>query len=219
MPPSVRKPSPGSWLAAPCRTPTAEGTTPGGPEMEAYVIAHPAPRAARSARTLFAVVAATAVALLAVLVLSPEGAEAQGGHGASTDRVERAVVKRINAVRARAGLRGLRISGQLARSADGHSLDMLVRDFFDHTSGNGQPWYQRLRRYTRAYRVGETIAWTRGHRSRGQAGRIVSSWMASPPHRAELLSAGFRRIGVGRRRGAYGRIPVTVFTADFSSSR
>jgi hypothetical protein len=44
-------------------------------------------------------------------------------------------------------------------------------------------------------------------------------WMASPPHRAVLLSPLSRRIGVGRQRGLLGSAARSVLTVDFASSR
>ena len=32
---------------------------------------------------------------------------------------------------------------------------------------------------------------------------IVKQWMASPPHRAMILTAGFKRIGLGLASGTY----------------
>lgn len=135
------------------------------------------------------------------------------------DRVERAVVVRINAVRRHHGLVRLRIGGGLTRAAEAHSREMLGRRFFAHTSASGRPWFSRVRAYTRARTLGETIAWIRGHRARGQAGRVVRAWLRSPGHRAQLLSGRFHVVGVGRRRGRYGGARVTVYTADFSSRR
>jgi uncharacterized protein YkwD len=72
----------------------------------------------------------------------------------------------------------------------------------------------RVRRYTSAATVGETIAWLAG---RAWATKIVSMWMHSPPHRAELLSGSYRRVGVGKRTGNLGGQRGTMVTADFAS--
>jgi uncharacterized protein YkwD len=93
---------------------------------------------------------------------------------------------------------------------------MLVHDFFDHISSDGTPFARRLRRYSNARLLGETLALL--GRS-GGAGRGVRMWMESPPHRAVLLGAGFRRIGIARREGRIGGFPQTVVTADFASAR
>jgi uncharacterized protein YkwD len=56
-------------------------------------------------------------------------------------------------------------------------------------------------------------------RSSNSASRVVQMWMASPGHRAVILTRGFRRIGIGRRSGALGSTRAIVYTADFSSRR
>ena len=42
-------------------------------------------------------------------------------------------------------------------------------------------------------------------------------WMNSPPHRAVMLSPGFRRIGLSHRSGILGGFGMSVVTADFAS--
>ena len=44
-------------------------------------------------------------------------------------------------------------------------------------------------------------------------------WMASPGHRAVLLSPAGRRIGVGKRKGSMAGVRRAVFTADLASRR
>ena len=87
---------------------------------------------------------------------------------------------------------------------------MLRSNFFSHGD-----FSSRLRRYTRARHIGETIAMT----SRCSASKVVRMWLNSPPHRAVLLSGDFRRIGLGRRKGSLGAGPACVVTADFASRR
>jgi uncharacterized protein YkwD len=59
--------------------------------------------------------------------------------------------------------------------------------------------------------VGETIAWHSGF----QAGprRTVRQWMASPPHRAVLMSSAFRMVGMGMEPGRLGSRPVAMWVA------
>ena len=45
------------------------------------------------------------------------------------------------------------------------------------------------------------------------AQQIVQAWMNSPPHRQEILTRAFRRVGVGAARGG----PWTIVTANFTS--
>jgi uncharacterized protein YkwD len=149
--------------------------------------------------------------LTTLLVLSfattAPAAQAAGPH---IDGGERAVIRAINRARAAHGLRSLRAGRNLARAANAHTRSMLRANYFSHGD-----FSSRLRRYTRARRIGETIAMT----TRCSASRVVRMWLNSPPHRAVLLSGGFRRVGIGRRRGSLGSGRACVVTADFASRR
>ena len=139
-------------------------------------------------------------------------------HGSSRhDPTEKRVIRLINKNRAFFNLPKVRTSPALARSAEFHSRDMLRRNFFAHASSSGTPFDRRVRRYKRAVRVGENLAYVRGRGS--SARRVVSMWLNSPQHRAVIFNRSFRRIGVARRGGSLGSGRVTVFTADFSSGR
>ena len=149
----------------------------------------------------------------AVLALQPAQATADR---VRLDRAERKVVRIVNRIRRRHGLRRLRASRSLARAATAHSGDMLRRDFLGHHSSDGTPMSMRVRRYTRARWIGENIAAVSGRRT---ARRAVRMWMRSPSHRAVLLSPAGRRIGIGKRRGKLGSARRAVFTADLASRR
>jgi uncharacterized protein YkwD len=148
-----------------------------------------------------------------VLAWHPGAAQAKS---AGLDGTERKVVELVNRIRARHGLRRLRASRTLAHAASDHTGDMLRADYLSHCSSDGTPMATRVRRYTGARWVGENIAIT--SRRRGVARQVVRMWMASPPHRAVLLSPQSRRIGVGRERGLLRGAARSVFTVDFASS-
>jgi uncharacterized protein YkwD len=150
----------------------------------------------------------------AVLAWQPGAAHAKN---AGLDRTERKVVKLVNRIRSHHGLRKLRASRTLAHAASDHTGDMLSADYLSHSSADGTSMATRVRRYTGARWVGENIAVTSCRR--GVARRVVRMWMASPTHRAVLLSPKSRRIGVGRERGRLGSAAYSVFTVDFASSR
>ena len=77
---------------------------------------------------------------------------------------------------------------------------MLDANYFAHSSRDGGSFDNRVRRFARHRALGETLAWLSGC-GRRSAGRVVSMWMNSPPHRAVVLSAQYRRVGVGKRTG------------------
>jgi uncharacterized protein YkwD len=128
------------------------------------------------------------------------------------DRIESGVYRAVNRIRRRHHLPRLRRVSSISFVAAIHSRDQAVNRFVSHSSSDGTPYYSRIRRVVRARTVGETIIEYRG---RTTAWTIVSAWMHSPPHRAELLSTRYRRIGVGRA-AARG---LNVVTADFATGR
>ena len=156
--------------------------------------------------------------LMAVLAALSMPAPANAA-GARLDRAERALLREMNKTRRAHGLRALRRSRRLQRSADYHCWDMLQANFFAHSSSNGTPFRRRVKRYARKRRIGENLAYvpTRGNH-RG-ASRVVQMWMNSPAHRAALLSPSFSRVGLARRIGKWGDFRVAVYTADFASKR
>jgi uncharacterized protein YkwD len=108
----------------------------------------------------------------------------------------------VNKTRTRAGLRGFAWSRSLGRAATRHARDMARRGYFAHQRAGGPSLARRARAAGfRGRNVGEAIAYGCG--SLATPAAIVRRWLASPPHRAILLS-GRSRVGVG----ISGRSPV-----------
>src|SRR6266540_6791756 len=119
--------------------------------------------------------------------------------------LRRATLCLLNRERVRRGLRPLRANGRLARAARRHARDMVRRSYFSHESLRGTDFVHRIRvtgylRSVRSWALGENLAW--GTQSHATPAAIVRAWMRSPGHRANVLSPGFREIGIGLRRGA-----------------
>lgn len=80
----------------------------------------------------------------------------------------------------------------LTRAARAHSQDMIGRDFFSHTGSDGSTPGERVTRAGYRWRmVGENIA--SGVRTPRD---VVAGWLASPHHCANIMTAGFRQMGV-----------------------
>jgi uncharacterized protein YkwD len=136
----------------------------------------------------------------ATATTSPLGSVAR----ATPTRSEYAVVRAMNTVRVSHGVRPLLVGSALTRAARSHSVDMVHRGYFDHGA-----FVQRLRNFgVRAPYVGENLAF--GTKPLGAAA-IVQMWMASAPHRLNLLDPAFRRIGIGVAGGT-----TKMVTADFA---
>jgi uncharacterized protein YkwD len=137
------------------------------------------------------------------------------------------ILDELNRVRAARGLRPLRAAPALAASARRHSAQMGRRGFFAHESADGTPFWRRIERsYAgegfRSWEVGENIFWQSP--ATMAAISVVRSWLASPGHRANVLSRTWRDAGVGAvsmpsAPGVYRGAPVTIVTVDFGKRR
>jgi uncharacterized protein YkwD len=106
----------------------------------------------------------------------------------------------VNAERAKRGLRAVAGSWRLRRAAQGHSDDMVARDYFDHVTPGGSGLAERVGAtgYLRRrpdWALGEAIGWAEGALATPSA--LMSAWMASPPHRRVILDGRYRDLGVG----------------------
>jgi uncharacterized protein YkwD len=143
------------------------------------------------------------LAVFAVL-LAAGTAEARSLSGS-----EASLLNTMNAVRQSHGLPALRVDYHLVRAARGHSADMMRRQYFAHGSVAGRA----VAAGARGPIFGEDLAWA----TRLTAQWVVDQWLASPSHRAVLLRAGFRRVGIGIAFGTFvGHGGAGVVTADFA---
>jgi len=100
----------------------------------------------------------------------------------------------VNAERARAGLPALTVSAALSRAAGAYAAEMADQGFFSHQGPDGSTFISRALAagYRGATYLAENIA--AGQTSPEQ---VVASWMASPSHRANILSPWVTEMGVG----------------------
>lgn len=116
---------------------------------------------------------------------------APGGSGGGT--LAQQVVSLTNAERAKNGCGALTVDSRLQAAAQGHSEDMIARNFFDHTDPGGRSPGDRITAAGfRWSTYGENIAY--GQRT---PAAVMSAWMNSSGHRANILNCRFRNIGVG----------------------
>ncbi len=130
----------------------------------------------------------------------------------SLTQAESSLLSAMNSARTAHGLQPLRADNRLERAARGHSSYMLRTGRFAHGA-----FARRIRRVgVHAPRIGENLAWSSGALTAAQA--IVSMWLASPEHRANLLHPGYRLVGVGALRGAFSGQSALMVTTDFAGS-
>ncbi|MEW2359439.1 CAP domain-containing protein [Spirillospora sp. NPDC029432] len=106
------------------------------------------------------------------------------------------VVALTNAERRKKGCSALTIDGRLQNAAQRHSADMVARGYFSHSSPSGKGPGDRIT--AAGYRwstYGENIA-----AGQPTPASVVSSWMNSSGHRANILNCSFKNIGIGLAR-------------------
>lgn len=147
-------------------------------------------------------------AVFSVFVLAPAaGAGVRTAHaGAATS-----LLQAVNQTRVAHGLRPLKVDARLVHAARAHSSEMLRGDYFAHGDFHGR----MVAFHVLGPQAGENLAWGNGPYASAQS--IISEWLASPEHRANLLHAGWTRIGIGITTGTFlGNGGSSVVTADFA---
>ncbi len=103
------------------------------------------------------------------------------------------VARLVNAERVKYGLRPLAPNGQLMRAAQSHARYMAVKDCYEHRCPGEPALGDRARKSGYSYRkITENI-----HAAQLEPQRVVAGWMASPPHRRNILDPTVTEIGVG----------------------
>ncbi|MFF5233809.1 CAP domain-containing protein [Dactylosporangium sp. NPDC000521] len=122
--------------------------------------------------------------------------------------LETEVVTLTNNYRKANGCGALRIDTRLVAAARNHSTDMVTNNFFSHTGSNGSTFVQR--EVAAGYTTGasaENIAW--GYRTPQD---VVTGWINSEGHRANILNCSSVAVGVGL---AYKADGTPYWTQDF----
>lgn len=152
------------------------------------------------------------------------GAADCGGSGPGTtplDSEELDFLDIINAYRADNGLGALAACTSLNRTAQGHSEDMRDHDYFDHTGLNGSTPWDRACDACFDLGCGPNTAMAENIAA-GNSGAMETfiQWKNSPGHNANMLTADFTMIGIGRGTGGgtYGVYWTNVFAGDDEAS-
>ncbi|MDQ6674240.1 MAG: CAP domain-containing protein [Chloroflexota bacterium] len=155
------------------------------------------------------------IALLGIFAV-PASAATESAIGSTTTYAAR-VVQLTNAERAKAHLPPLATNASLTSAAQNYAGVLSQDKCFAHTCGPQPDLKKRLESagYTfsgyRGWSYGENIA--EGYQT---PEAVVAAWMASPPHRANILNSSYRDIGVGlvvRSGSRYGYYWVQDFGA------
>jgi uncharacterized protein YkwD len=149
---------------------------------------------------------AVAAALAALALCVPATAAADDCAGADVlpaadnlAAVGQATLCLLNEQRAANGVRPLSENAKLTNASAGYSQQMVDEAFFAHEAPDGDTLVDRLTgagyAVDDALVVGENIGWGQGELASARS--MVQAWMASPGHRANLLSDDYTEVGLG----------------------
>ncbi|UQU66213.1 CAP domain-containing protein [Couchioplanes caeruleus] len=116
---------------------------------------------------------------------------------------ENEVIRLVNVERDRAGCGGVRLNGKLRTAIRLHVRELGTHGnlYISHVSDDGRDFVQRAKEQGYDAAGGENVA--RGQRD---AADVMTSWMNSEGHRANILNCDFKAIGVGAVKGVDGTI-------------
>jgi uncharacterized protein YkwD len=136
-------------------------------------------------------------------------------------QIRAAVLCLHNQTRAAKGLPLLRENARLDKAALGHSDDMVAEGYFDHTTPGGTSFVDRILaagyvKRDAGWVLGENLAWGTGDLSTPDG--VMTSWMNSPGHKANILKRAYREVGIGIKLGvpSDGTVGAT-YTLDFGA--
>lgn len=131
-------------------------------------------------------------------LLAPESAcPHQGDAAASVEAQEAAMLCLVRHARRLAKVPALQTNPKLADAAGRKARDVLRCDVFSHTAC-GRHFNHHLRAvgyWTGCGTIGENLAWGAGAHANARA--MMAAWLASEPHRRNLLSPRYREHGIG----------------------
>lgn len=125
------------------------------------------------------------------------------------------IVRLTNQQRVKNGLPPLRFSPILAAAAMNKGKNMFAENYWAHVSPSGKdPWYW-IDKTGYVYTVaGENLA-----KDFLDPESVVSAWMASPTHRANILNEKYREIGVAVLRGTLKGFQTTLVVQMFATPK
>ena len=171
------------------------------------------------------VIAVALVALLGALA-APAAHSSRAGNRVALSSLESGVLTDLNRIRVQHGLQPVKISARLTASAAQHSKEMGADGYFEHNSHDGTAFWKRIGRWYGSngysyWSVGENLLWSSPQVDPAGAMQL---WMNSPEHRANILNARWREIGISAMHfasapGTFKGLEVTIITTDFGVRR
>lgn len=129
--------------------------------------------------------------------------------GQTIDITTRDLLARTNQVRLDNGASTLRVNPELSQAAHLKIEDMFANQYWAHTSPSGAtPWTWFKQAGYQYEDAGENLA--RDFRS---TGGVITAWMNSDNHRANMLDGRFQEVGFAVKSGQFNGEPATLVVA------
>jgi len=103
------------------------------------------------------------------------------------------LVQETNERRSAQSTAALRLNAQLTKAAQVKALDMVTRNYWSHTTPEGNAPWEFVNNAGYSYKkAGENLAY--GFEDEDD---VVAGWMNSPSHRANMLDSNYQEVGFG----------------------
>jgi uncharacterized protein YkwD len=125
--------------------------------------------------------------------------------------IESRIIDLVNAARTQAGAARLMLSDRLTLAARAHAQDMATRGYLAHDSASGDTPADRVRAAGLDYdEIAENLLSNPGHDLEALPQRALTTWLASPTTRNNLLSPRFRTIAAAIAHATDGSFYITL---------
>jgi serralysin len=138
---------------------------------------------------------------------------------------EQFMLELVNAERAKTGAQPLAFDSNLNTSSETHSQWMIASDVFSHTGSGGSTPTDRMKaagyQFAGSWASAENIAWASTRSPAGLQDEVQllhTNLMNSAGHKANILNANFREIGIGFETGPYQNWDGAFVTQNFARS-
>ncbi|HLC95434.1 MAG TPA: CAP domain-containing protein [Patescibacteria group bacterium] len=123
------------------------------------------------------------------------------------------VLQDINAERERAGLKPLQNNALLTQAALSKASDMFLKQYWAHSAPDGTTPWVFIQKSGYSYSIaGENLA-----RDFGDTDSMVTAWMASPTHKANIVQNTYTDTGIAVVDGKYQGVETTLVVQIFGA--
>ena len=155
--------------------------------------------------------------LLAIVIVALIGNSWLGRHqvlGVQTSITAQTLLQDTNTQRTNDHEAILSLNAQLASAAQNKANDMATRDYWSHNTPDGKTPWTFMQQSGYQYQVaGENLAY-----GFADSDAVISGWMNSTEHRANILDSDYQNVGFGIAQAAYfqGHGPETIVVAMYA---